>query len=102
MIGNLPAGVQSVMSDNDNNTIRVIGAEWCHDTVRTKKQLDALKIPYDYIDIEDDLAAEAWITQANNGKRKTPTVDMGDGKILIEPSNAEMEDALREKGLLPE
>ena len=26
------------------NKIRVIGAEWCHDTQRTKKQLNALKI----------------------------------------------------------
>ena len=84
------------------NTIRVIGAEWCHDTHRTKRQLDGLKIPYDYIDIDDDPDAEAWITQANGGKRKTPTVDLGDGTILIEPSNAEMEQALRDKGLLPE
>ena len=84
------------------NTIRVIGAEWCHDTQRTKKQLNALKIPYDYIDIEDDPQAEAWITQQNGGKRKTPTVDLGGGTILIEPTNAEMEQALRAKGLLPE
>ena len=99
MIGKTAAGVQSAMSEKQ---IRVIGAEWCHDTQRTKKQLNALKIPYDYIDIDDDPEAEAWITQVNNGKRKTPTVDLGDGTILIEPSNAEMEQALRDKGLLPE
>jgi glutaredoxin len=87
---------------SQQNKIRVIGAEWCHDTHRTRKQLDAMKIAYDYIDIEDDPDAEAWITRANGGKRKTPTVDLGDGTILIEPSNAEMEQALRDKRLLPE
>jgi len=81
--------------------ITVYGAEWCHDTHRTKAQLDELKIPYDYVDIEDDPDAEAMITKANGGKRKTPTVELG-GTFLIEPTNAEMEQALEEKGLLPE
>ena len=99
MIGKTAAGVQSAMSEKQ---IRVIGAEWCHDTQRTKKQLNALKIPYDYIDIEDDPEAEAWITDQNGGKRKTPTVVLDGGTILIEPTNAQMEQALKDKGLLPE
>src|SRR5439155_222491 len=57
-----------------DSKITVYGADWCGDTRRTRKQLDALGLPYDYVDIDEDKAAEAWITEQNNGKRKTPTV----------------------------
>ena len=85
---------------SENSKITVYGASWCGDSRRTRAQLERLGVPYDYVDIDDDKAAEAWITQQNGGKRVTPTVDLGGGEILIEPTNAEMEQALREKGLL--
>ena len=81
------------------NTIKVYGANWCHDTVRTREQLDALGVKYEYINVEKDAAANKHITDLNGGKRKTPTVDLG-GKILIEPSNEEMENALRTAGVV--
>ena len=75
--------------------VKVYGADWCEDTTRTREHLDAQKIAYDYIDVEQDKAAEAMITKLNNGKRKTPTVDLGGGeKILIEPTNDELDEAL--------
>jgi glutaredoxin len=85
-----------------NSTITVYGAAWCGDTRRTRRQLDGLNVPYQYVDIDDDPAAEVWITQQNGGKRLTPTVDLGGGTILFEPTDAQMEQALREKGFLPE
>lgn len=78
--------------------IKVYGADWCEDTTRTREQLDGLGVPYEYVDVEQDAAANAWITAQNNGKRKTPTVDLGGGKVLIEPTNEEMEAALRASG----
>ncbi len=75
------------------NTPKVYGAEWCHDTHRTRRHLDALGIKYDYIDIEDDPAAETWITQQNSGKRVTPTVVLKN-KILFEPTDAQLDEAL--------
>lgn len=74
--------------------IKVYGFDWCEDTTRTREHLDALGVPYDYINVELDKSAEAWITQQNHGKRKTPTVDLG-GKILIEPTNDQMDVALK-------
>ena len=79
--------------------VRVYGADWCEDTVVTREQLDALGIPYDYVDVDADEQAEAWIKQQNHGKRNTPTVDIG-GQILIEPDETQLEDALRAKGLM--
>ena len=83
------------------NTIKLYGANWCEDTTRTREQLDALGVKYEYINVEKDAAANKHITELNNGKRKTPTIDLG-GKILIEPSNEEMEQALKTSGLLPQ
>ena len=74
--------------------VKVYGADWCEDTQRTREHLEKLSIPYDYIDVDDDKAAEAWIKQQNRGKRNTPTVDFG-GKILIEPSNEQVNEVLR-------
>ena len=74
--------------------IKVYGFDWCEDTARTREHLDSLGVPYDYINLADDKSAEAWVTQQNNGKRKTPTVDFG-GKILIEPTNSDVDAALK-------
>jgi glutaredoxin len=61
-------------------TTKVYGADWCEDTQRTREHLDALREHYQYVDIDCDPAAEAWITQKNHGKRKTPTVDLNGQK----------------------
>ena len=81
------------------NTIKLYGANWCEDTTRTREQLDSLGVKYEYINVEKDAAANKHITELNNGKRKTPTVELG-GKILVEPSNEEMENALRTAGVV--
>ena len=80
--------------------IKVYGADWCEDTTRTREQLDGLGVAYEYIDVEQDAAASTWITAQNNGKRKTPTVDIGGGKLLFEPTNEEMAAALRGSGVV--
>ena len=80
---------------NPTTTIKVYGADWCEDTQRTREHLDALKEHYQYIDVEKDPAAEAWIKQRNNGKRQTPTVDLAGQKILIEPTNEQLDEALK-------
>jgi glutaredoxin len=74
--------------------ITIYGAQWCEDTRRTRELLDELGVPYEYVDIDEVPEAEVWITRANHGKRVTPTVDLGDGRLLFEPSDAEMEAAL--------
>jgi mycoredoxin len=79
--------------------IKVFGTDWCEDTQRSREQLDELGVDYEYINIEEDPAAEAWVKQQNGGKQKTPTIDLG-GRIVIEPSNEELEETLRASGML--
>ncbi len=73
--------------------IKVYGADWCGDTRRTRAHLDALKIAYEYINVDEDPAALAWVKQQNDGKQKLPTVDI-DGKILSIPNTAQLDAAL--------
>ena len=79
--------------------ITVYGADWCGDTRRTRRQLDSLGIAYKYVDVDADPAASDWITEQNNGKRLTPTVQIND-QLLFEPTNAEMAMALLAAGMV--
>jgi glutaredoxin len=77
--------------------VKVYGADWCEDTQETRAHLDALGVGYDYINVEQDPQAEAFIKRHNHGKRQTPTVSLG-GEILVEPDNEQLDDALRRLG----
>ena len=79
--------------------VTVYGADWCPLTTATRRHLDHLAVNYDYIDIEDDPEAARWVAEQNDGKEKKPTIKV-DGAVLIEPSNAELDQVLREKGIL--
>ena len=48
------------------------------------------RFSYNWVDIEQDKAGEQYVLLKNNGKRIIPTVEFGDGSILVEPSNAEL------------
>ena len=73
-----------------NPTITVYGAYWCPDCRRAKQFLGEHQIPYAWIDIEQDPAAEQFVIEQNAGKRIIPTIVFGDGSFLVEPTNAEL------------
>ena len=72
------------------HTITVYGAHWCPDCRQSKQFLGEHQIPYNWVDIEEDKAAEAFVIQTNNGKRIIPTITFEDQSYLVEPSNAEL------------
>ena len=76
----------------------VFGADWCSMTKRTLAHLDRIKVPYDYVDIDNDDAARKWVAEQNGGKEKKPTLDIA-GTILTEPSNGELDAALTAQGI---
>ncbi len=79
--------------------LTIYGTDWCEDTQHTKEHLDDVGVPYDYVNIETDARAAAWVCQQNDGQSKTPTVRM-EGLVLSEPSDAELDSALRARGIL--
>lgn len=76
--------------------ITVYGAPWCPDCKRSKKFLSEHRIPFDWVDIDEDAEALKKVEEIQNGGRSIPTILFPDGKILIEPSN---EDLARQAGL---
>ena len=81
------------------NAITVYGADACEDTQSTLNHLDSLGVQYEYINIEKDPHAKHWVKAHNDGKQKTPTLDI-EGKILSTPDPRELEETLRGTGLM--
>ena len=80
-----------------NTDITVYGAHWCPDCRRSKQFLGEHQIPYNWVDIEEDSAAEQFVIEKNNGKRIIPTIVFSDGSFLVEPTNAELAEKLELK-----
>ena len=70
--------------------ITVYGAPWCPDCKQSKQFLGELRVPYTWVDIDQDEEGRQYVQQANNGKQIIPTILFEDGSILVEPSNAEL------------
>lgn len=79
--------------------VKVYGADWCKDTQRTRAFLERLGVAYEYVDIEADESARAWVREHNGGKETKPTVDVA-GQILSVPTDHDLTGALRERGLM--
>jgi thioredoxin reductase (NADPH) len=73
-----------------NPSITVYGAFWCPDCHRSKQFLGEHQIPYRWVDIEEDEEGENFVIEANEGKRRIPTISFEDGSVLSVPSNAEL------------
>ena len=74
--------------------IKVYATTWCGDCRMAKHVLDSRDIAYEYIDI--DLAPEAaeLVQRINGGFRSVPTILFPDGRVLVEPTRLELEEAL--------
>ena len=79
--------------------VTVYGADWCEDTQRAMRHMRRIAVPHRYINIDEDAAALERAKALNGGKRRTPIVDIG-GRVLVEPSNAALRDALVEAALV--
>ncbi len=71
--------------------ITVYGALWCPDCRRSKQFLAEHRIPYRWIDIEQEPDAQEIVRQLNDGRQIIPTIVFDDGgPVLAEPSNSEL------------
>ncbi len=73
-----------------SDQIKVYGAPWCPDCRRSKQFLGEMRIPYEWIDIDQDEAAADFVRGKNDGKQIIPTIIFPEGSFLVEPSNDEL------------
>ncbi len=74
--------------------IIVYGAPWCPDCRRSKAFLTEQRVPFTWIDVDEDEAGRRYIEELQGGGRTIPTIVFPDGSYLLEPSNAELAEKL--------
>ncbi len=74
--------------------IQVYGAPWCPDCKRAKQFLNEQRVPFEWIDVQDDPDSMRYVEKINNGKQIIPTILFPDESILVEPTNAELAEKL--------
>src|SRR5215469_9132855 len=70
------------------------GTTWCSDCKRSKMFLGEHRIPYDFVDVEQDAKGLALVERINHGNRSVPTILFPDGGVLVEPSNTQLAEKL--------
>ncbi len=68
--------------------LTMYGADWCGDCRRAKRHLDSAGVTYRWVDLTQDPGAKAMLRAA--GLRAIPVIATPDGRVLMEPSNAEL------------
>jgi thioredoxin reductase (NADPH) len=100
MVGCLPTPKSRkdifLMSDSrlTPEIITLYGTGWCPDCKRSKQFFGEQRVPYRYVDIDNDPESVAFVEQTNNGLRSIPTIVFPDGSVLVEPSNAQLAEKL--------
>lgn len=69
--------------------ITMYSTEWCPDCRRAKNFLKDRGVEFKEVNIEQDPAAEAIVLQANNGRRKVPTLRVGERFFSCSPFDAQ-------------
>jgi thioredoxin reductase (NADPH) len=70
--------------------IKVYGAPWCPDCKRAKKFLGEHRVPYEWIDIDQDPDGLRFVEQLQRGGHTIPTIVFPDGSHLLEPADVEL------------
>ena len=77
-------------------TLTMYTAAWCPDRRRTKTFLKERGVEFQEVDIDKDEESEELVLRVNNGKRKVPTLKVGERYFACSPYNAQkLADELR-------
>jgi len=69
--------------------ITIYSTGWCPDCRRAKSFMKDRGLEYREVNIEDDPEAEEIVLRANHGRRKVPTLKVGDRYFSCSPFNAQ-------------
>ena len=69
--------------------ITIYGTEWCPDCRRAKNFLKERGVAFEEVNVEEYPEVEEIVMRANNGKRKVPTLKVGQRYFACSPFDAE-------------
>ena len=70
--------------------------DWCGDCVRSKAFLKKLNLAFNEINIDLNEDANEFIKTLQVNQRRIPTIVFEDESFLVEPSDVELENKLKE------
>jgi len=77
-----------------HTNIKLYGTSWCSDCKRAKQFFGEQRVHYDFVDVDADAEAMAYVENVNDGKQIIPVIVFEDGSTLVEPSNADLAEKL--------
>ena len=83
-----------------SESLKMYGAPWCGDCVRSKALLDRLNVEYEYLDVDQIPEAKEKAIEIS-GRQSIPVIVFPDKSYLVEPSDLDLTDKLIESNLLP-
>src|SRR5258706_6434261 len=85
---------QSNLFNLKPSVITVYGSTWCPDCKQAKKFFGEHRVQYENVDIDENVEGVPFVEKLNNGARVIPTIIFPDGKVLVEPSSAQLAEKL--------
>jgi glutaredoxin len=82
------------MVNMEQKTITIFGTWWCGDCSRARSYFDRHNVVYRWVDIDRDEISEEFVLSTNHGMRSVPTIVFEDGSIVVEPTDAELQQKL--------
>jgi glutaredoxin len=79
-------------------SIQVYGTDWCSLTFGVREYLTNSGVDYDYVDIESDPSADAFVRTMNDGRQRYPVVVLAE-QAVTNPTRTELERMLRDHGV---
>ena len=70
--------------------------DWCGDCVRSKALLNKLGLDFNEINVDLNEDANEYIKSLQVNQRRIPTIVFEDESFLVEPSDIELENKLKE------
>jgi hypothetical protein len=70
-------------------TIKVYGTVWCRLTFGVREYLLNARLDYEFVDIDCDPQADAFVRTAGNGARRYPVV-VSSGDVIVNPTVADL------------
>ena len=69
--------------------ITMYSTAWCPDCYRVKRFLKERGVAFQEVNIEEDETGEEIVIRANNGKRRVPTLKVGERYFACSPFSAQ-------------
>ena len=70
--------------------------DWCGDCVRSKAFLKKLNLNFNEINVDTNQEANEYIKSLQINQRRIPTIVFDDGSFLVEPSDIDLQNKLKE------